>query len=125
MKHKQSVFAVLAAFALLSGCATSHICDPRIVIDRSLRGDVSVLHVGYGEIKSGSRTVDLTLRSERSSAQTVKVATQWFSNGQAYSSLLSNPRPVSLLPNEVTTIHEVAPNAKQDSFRIVISKKPI
>lgn len=122
MKHIQSVFAAFAAVALLSGCATSRIGDPRVVIDRTARGDVSVLHVGYGEIKSGSRTVDLTLRSERSSAQTIKVATQWFANGQAYSSLLSNPRPVSLLPNEVTTLHEVAPNAKQDSFRIVISK---
>ena len=122
MKHAQPILAVLAATALLSGCASTRVGDPRVVIEPSARGVVSVLHVGYDATKSGAKTVDLTIRNERSSAQTVKVATQWFANGQSFRSLLSEPRPVSLLPDEVTTIHEVAPNAKQDSFRIILSK---
>jgi len=122
MNIKRILLPALAALGLLAGCATAPVGDPRVIVDGSARGTVSVLHVGYDEIKSGSRTVDLTIRNERSSAQTVKVAVQWFANGQAFRSLLAEPRRVSLLPNEVTTLHEVAPNANQDSFRIVISK---
>lgn len=122
MNVVNTLLGAVAGIALLSGCASAPVGDPRVVIEPSARGTVSVLHVGYDATKSGAKAVDLTLRNNRSSAQTVKVATQWFSNGQAYRSLLSEPRPVSLLPDEVTTVHEVAPNAKQDSFRILISK---
>ena len=122
MKLSKTLLTAVAGLALLSGCASTRVGDPRVVVQPSARGTVSVLHVGYDETKSGSKTVDLTIRNRRSSAQTVKVATQWFANGQAFGSLLSEPRPVSLLPDEVTTVHEVAPSAKQDSFRIIISQ---
>ncbi len=122
MNAKRILQFIFVTAVLLAGCTTARIGDPRVIVDGSASGTVSVLHVGYDEIKSGSRTVDLTIRNERSSAQTVKVSVQWFANGQAFRSLLAEPRRVSLLPNEITTLHEVAPNVQQDSFRIVISK---
>ena len=107
----------------LVGCATPEIGDPRIILDASAQDLVSVLHVGYDETQFGVKVVDVTIRNNKNYAHTIKVSTQWFANGQAYHSILTEPQSISLLPLEVKTLHKVAPNNKQDSFRIQISKE--
>ena len=117
-----SLVAVVALLVFGNGCAATPVGDPRVIVDSSVRGIVSVLHIGYDETKQGAKTVDVTIQNKKNTARMITVSTQWFANGQAFHSMLTEPRRVSLLPHEITTIHEVAPNAKQDSFRITFSK---
>ena len=109
--------------AFLSGCVSPQQGDPRIILQPSVQDFARVLHVNYGETKHGIKTVDITIENRRSAARAVKFSIQWFSNGQAFNTMLSEPRRISLLPNEIVTVHEVAPNAKMDSFRVIISKE--
>ena len=121
-KHSLLLLVIFLGLFLF-GCATPQIYDPRIVLDAPLRGSVSVLHVGFDETNFGTKTVDVTIRNNRNSARMVKISTQWFANGKAYHSLLTEPHRISLLPLEIKTIHEVAPNQEQNSFRVQISKE--
>ena len=125
MKMKKSFLSpLIAVFAVFCGCVSQQQQgDPRIVLDPYMQSAINVVHVDYGETKMGVKTVDVTIENKKSKARSFKLSAQWYSNGQAFNSRLAEPRHLSLLPNEVMTIHEVAPNAKQDSFRIFISKE--
>lgn len=112
----------LAALWGLAGCASLPPIDPRVTLAPSARGAVEITYVHCGETPAGIPTVDFALRNRRGGPQTVKIATQWYSQGSATTSVLSEPRPVSLLPHETVDLREVAPNARQDSFRITVLK---
>ena len=123
---KNTFPAILAAFALAAGCATSReSADPRIVVDPSASSILRVLTVDYGETKGGNPIVALSVRSTSSSQRRIQYRTVWIgANGSAMDSALSVWKTMTLNPDEIGDIRAVAPRSDVSGFRVELRKAP-
>ncbi len=118
--------AILAAFALAAGCATSRVAaDPRIVVDPSVSSLVKVLTVDYGETKGANPVVALSLQSTSGRTRKIQYRTVWFdANGAPVASALSLWKTATLDPDEIADLRAVAPRSDVNGFRVEIRKAP-
>lgn len=115
----------LFALALLAGCATSRVADPRVVVDPSAASIVEVLSVDYGETKGANPVVALSVRSTSGSVRRIQHRAVWFDpNGAALDPTLSIWKTVTLDPGEVADLRAVAPRSDAQGFRFEIRRAP-
>ena len=116
---------LLSSLALLAGCASPRVADPRIVVDPSASSIVQVLTVDYGATKGANPVVALSVKSTSGSVRKIQHRTVWFDqNGAAINTILSKWKTVTLDPGEVADLRAVAPRADAQGFRFEIRKAP-
>lgn len=116
---------LLSSLALLAGCASPRVADPRIVVDPSASSIVQVLTVDYGATKGSNPVVALSVKSTSGSVRKIQHRTVWFDpNGAAINTILSKWKTVTLDPGEVADLRAVAPRADAQGFRFEIRQAP-
>ena len=116
---------LLSSLALLAGCASPRVADPRIVVDPSASSIVQVLTVDYGATKGANPVVALSVKSTSGSVRKIQHRTVWFDpNGAAINTILSKWKTVTLDPGEVADLRAVAPRADAQGFRFEIRQAP-